>query len=124
MIASVANLYYTLLMLDSQQQVTRETADRWKKSVETMRSMKEAGMTTEAGVAQYEGNYYAIESSLRDLDHQLRQVENSLCSLLGRTPQAVGRGSFSSRHLPREITVAFPSSFFPTGPTSVLPSSP
>lgn len=108
LIASVANLYYTLLMLDSQQQVTRETADRWKKSVETMRSMKEAGMTTEAGVAQYEGNYYAIESSLRDLDHQLRQVENSLCSLLGRTPQAVGRGSFSSRHLPREITVGVP----------------
>ena len=108
LIASVANLYYTLLMLDSQQQVTRETAAKWKTSVETMRSMKEAGMTTEAGVAQYEGTYYSIESSLRDLDHQIRQIENSLCSLLGRTPQAVERGSLAAQRLPEQISVGVP----------------
>lgn len=108
LIASVANLYYTLLMLDSQRQVTAETAEKWKKSVETMRSMKEAGMTTEAGVAQYEGTYYSIESSIRDIDHQIRQIENSLCSLLGRTPQAVERGSFADQRIPRDIVVGVP----------------
>lgn len=108
LIASVANLYYTLLMLDSQRQVTAETAEKWKKSVETMRSMKEAGMTTEAGVAQYEGTYYSIESSIRDIDHQIRQIENSLCSLLGRTPQAVERGSFADLRIPRDIVVGVP----------------
>ena len=83
LISSVANLYYTLLMLDSQYTVTEETAAKWRQSVETMRAMKEAGMTNEAGVAQYEGNTYAIEASLHDIAYQRTQIENSLCSLLG-----------------------------------------
>ena len=108
LIAGVANLYYTLLMLDSQQEVTRQTAEKWRRSVETMRSMKDAGMTTEAGVAQYEGTYYSIESSLRDIAHQIRQVENSLCSVLGRTPQPVERGRLDSQQLPERIVVGVP----------------
>ena len=108
LISGVANLYYTLLMLDAQEQVTRETAAKWKKSVETMRSMKEAGMTNEAGVAQYEGTYYSIEASLRDLLHQIRQVENSLCSVLGRAPQSVERGSLYVQRMPENLVVGIP----------------
>ncbi len=108
LIAGVANLYYTLLMLDSQEQVTRQTADKWKKSVEIMRAMKEAGMTTEAGVAQYEGTYYSILTSLSDLAHNIRQTENSLCSLLGRAPRAIGRGSLDAQQMPRELVVGIP----------------
>lgn len=108
LIAGVANLYYTLLMLDAQERVTRETADKWKKSVETMRNMKEAGMTTEAGVAQYEGTYYSIEASLRDLGHTIRQTENSLCSLLGRAPQAIERGSLAAQRMPEYLVVGVP----------------
>lgn len=108
LIASVANLYYTLLMLDSQQEVTRQTAAKWKKSVETMRSMKDAGMTNEAGVAQYEGTYYSIESSLRDIAHQIRQIENSLCSVLGRTPQVIERGSLDAQRMPENLVVGVP----------------
>ncbi|MCM1150426.1 MAG: TolC family protein [Alistipes sp.] len=108
LISGVANLYYTLLMLDSQQQVTRQTADKWRKSVETMRAMKEAGMTNEAGVAQYEGNYYSIEASLHDIDYQIRQVENNLCSVLGRTPQSVERGSLDAQRMPENLVVGVP----------------
>lgn len=108
LIASVANLYYTLLMLDSQYEVSRETAAQWRKSVETMRAMKDAGMTNEAGVAQYEGNYYSIEASLHDLAYQIRQVENNLCSVLGRTPQAVERGSLNAQRMPERLTVGVP----------------
>lgn len=108
LIASVANLYYTLLMLDSQYEVSRETAAQWRKSVETMRAMKDAGMTNEAGVAQYEGNYYSIEASLHDLAYQIRQVENNLCSVLGRTPQAVERGSLNAQRMPERLTVGIP----------------
>ena len=108
LIAGVANLYYTLLMLDSQEQVTRRTADKWKKSVEIMRAMKEAGMTTEAGVAQYEGTYYSILTALSDLAHNIRQTENSLCSLLGRAPRAIGRGSLDAQQMPRELVIGIP----------------
>lgn len=108
LIAGTANLYYTLLMLDGQLAVTRETAAKWRQSVETMRSLKEAGMTNEAGVAQYEGTYYSTEASVHDLDYQLRQVENSLCALLGEAPHTIARGTLDAQQLPERLTVGVP----------------
>lgn len=108
LIAGIANYYYTLLMLDSQYEVTHETAEKWRQSVETMRAMKEAGMTNEAGVAQYEGTYYSIEASLHDLEFQIRQVENSLCSLLGEAPHHLERGRLEGQRLPEQIAVGVP----------------
>ena len=108
LIAGVANLYYTLLMLDSQEAITRETADKWSKSVETMRSMKEAGMTNEAGVAQYEGTYYAMEASLHDIAYQIRQTENSLCSVLGQTPHVIERGTLEAQRMPDDLAIGVP----------------
>ena len=105
LIASVANLYYTLLMLDSQYEVTGETARKWEETVRTMRAMKDAGMTNEAGVAQYEGSYYAIEASLHDLEYSIREAENSLCSVLG---QEITRGSLDNQQLPQELAVGVP----------------
>lgn len=108
LIASVANLYYTLLMLDSQYEVTGETARKREETVRTMRAMKDAGMTNEAGVAQYEGSYYAIEASLHDLEYSIREAENSLCSVLGLAPQEITRGSLDNQQLPQELAVGVP----------------
>lgn len=108
LVAGIANLYYTLLMLDSQYEVTDETAGKWRESVRTMRAMKEAGMTNEAAVAQYEANTLAIEASLHDLAYQIRQVENSLCTILAQAPHPVRRGSLESQQLPDDLTVGVP----------------
>lgn len=108
LIASVANLYYTLLMLDSQYDVSKQTAAKWRESVETMRAMMQAGMTNDAGVKQMEANYYAIEASLFDLEEQIRNVENSLSSLLGEAPTRIVRGSLDGQDFPEELTVGVP----------------
>ena len=108
LIAGVANLYYTLLMLDSQYEITAQTADRWREGVRAMQAMKEAGMTTEAGVAQYEATYLSIEASLRDLKYQIREVENSFCSLLAVGPQTIVRGKLEAQEVPAELTVGIP----------------
>ena len=108
LIASVANLYYTLLMLDSQYTVTEETAAKWRQSVEMMRAMKEAGLTNEAAVAQYEANTLSIEASLHDLAYQRTQTENSLCSLLGEAPHPIERGMLEAQHMPETLAVGVP----------------
>lgn len=108
LITSVANLYYTLLMLDQQYEVSKQTAAKWHESVETMRAMMQAGMTNDAGVKQMEANYYAIEASLYDLQEQIRNVENSLSSLLGEAPTQILRGSLSTQEFPEELTVGVP----------------
>ncbi len=108
LIASVANLYYTLLMLDSQYTVTEETAAKWRQSVEMMRAMKDAGLTNEAGVAQYEANTLSIEASLHDLAYQRTQTENSLCSLLGEAPHPIERGLLEAQQMPATLAVGVP----------------
>ncbi|MEG2613170.1 MAG: TolC family protein, partial [Alistipes sp.] len=82
-ISGIANMYYTLLTLDNQYAVSKQTAAKWRESVETMRAMKQAGMTNEAAVSQTAANCYSIEASLCDLEYQIREVENSLASVLG-----------------------------------------
>lgn len=108
LIASVANLYYTLLMLDSQYEVSIQTAEKWKESVTTMQAMMKAGMTTSAGVAQTEANYYSIISSLEDLRYSIRETENSLANLLGDVPHTIQRGKLADQVLPEELTVGVP----------------
>ena len=108
LIASVANLYYTLLMFDSQYEVTKETAAKWEESVRTMREMKAAGMTNEAGVAQYEGSYYGIVASLNDIEYSIRETENSLCSVLGEVPHEIVRGRLDEQQLPDNLAVGVP----------------
>lgn len=108
LIASVANLYYTLLMLDSQYNVTEETAAKWRQSVEMMQAMKQAGLANEAAVAQYEANTLSIEASLHDLAYQRTQAENSLCSLLGEAPHTITRGELADQQMPQTLAVGVP----------------
>ena len=108
LIAGIANLYYTLLMLDSQYEVSREMADKWIESVDKMRAMKEAGMANEAAVAQYEGNSLSVQASLQDIVYSIRQVENTLATLLGETPHAIARGRLDAQQLPDELLVGVP----------------
>ena len=116
LIASVANLYYTLLMLDSQYNVSKQTAAKWRESVETMRAMMQAGMTNDAGVKQMEANYYAIEASLFDLEEQIRNVENSLSSLLGEAPRSFERGTLDEQILPENLVVGIPAQMLSNRP--------
>ena len=108
LIAGVANLYYSLLMLDSQYEVTERTAVKWRESVRTMRALKEAGYANEAGVAQYEANTLAIEASLHDLAYQRTQVENSLCSMLGQAPHTIARGRLENQRMTNDLMVGVP----------------
>ena len=108
LIATIANGYYTLLMLDKQLAITEETAISWQQSVEIMKAMKLAGMTNEAAVAQSEANCYAIAASIPALQQQIRETENTLSTLLYQAPQAIKRGSFDEQTLPEILHVGVP----------------
>lgn len=108
LVASVANLYYTLLMLDRQCEISTCTAAYWKENVETMQAMKRAGMATEDAVAQSEANYYAIEASVLTLHRQIKETENSLSVLLGETPGAIERGRLEDWRQPAGLTLGVP----------------
>ena len=108
LIANVANLYYTLLMLDEQQRISQETVVKWRESVRTMRALMEAGMTNEAAVSQTEASCSQVEASLLDLEQQIRETENAVCILLGKVPGAVERGQLEGQTFPQELQVGIP----------------
>ena len=107
-IAGVANLYYTLEMLDEQLHTTNSTIVLWKKNVEAMEAMLEAGMTNAAAVAQTKANYYELLASVPQLESSIRQAENTLCVLLAEAPHAVARGEFSENPLNLDMSVGLP----------------
>lgn len=110
LIANTANLYYTLLMLDRQLQITEGTAEILRKNTETMIAMKEAGFynTTEAAVEQSRAAYAQVQASIPDIRSSIREVENSLCLLLGEPAHGIERSVLEEQQLPNEFSVGIP----------------
>ena len=107
-IASIANMYYTLLMLDRQLAISEETSVIWRRNVETMRMLKERAAVNEAAVVQSEANSYALDASLFDLRRQIRETENSLSVLLGMAPQRIERGELPAQPIAAKLTAGVP----------------
>ena len=109
-IANVANMYYTLLMLDRQLQITESTADILKKNVETVEAMKDAGIynTTSAGVEQTRAAYAQVLASLPSMRQSIRETENALCLMLNQPAQEIERGVLEDQQLPTEFSAGIP----------------
>ena len=99
-ICGIANIYYTLLMLDRQVEITTETAAIYKENVRAMEAMKLAGYVNEAAVTQMRAASHQVEASLLDLKRQGRETENSLSVLLAKDPQTIERGILADQIMP------------------------
>lgn len=95
LIASIANNYYTLLMLDEQLRITRQSIQNQKENLEVIIAMKEAGMQTEAAVNQASADYYNVMYSEKELMKQIRLVENCIALLINETPHTIARVSIN-----------------------------
>ncbi|MCI9608393.1 MAG: TolC family protein [Muribaculaceae bacterium] len=86
-IGAVANTYYALVALENSLTLSRNTAELWKQSVQTMKDFKEAGRVNEAAVVQSSAQYYSILASITDLEVQLDQMNNTMSLLMNVMPQ-------------------------------------
>ena len=108
LIAGIANVYYTLLMLDEQLAISQQTEDAWKETVASTRALMDAGLANEAATSQMEAAYYSVQTSILDLKEQINQVENSLALLLAETPRRYERGKLADQRLPEDVAVGVP----------------
>jgi outer membrane protein TolC len=108
LIAGMANCYYTLLLLDEQLSISENTLVLWAENVKTMKAMKEAGMTNEAGVAQIEASYLATEASVVTLKTQIEEMENTISNMLAKVPGPVKRGKLENQSFPEQLSVGVP----------------
>lgn len=108
LISGIANTYYTLLMLDEQLDLSRQTVEAWKETVVSARALMNAGQYDEAAVSQMEATYYSVQTSVLDLEEQINQAENSMALLLAETPRTYERGKLSEQVLPETFSTGIP----------------
>ncbi len=107
-VSAVANLYYTLQMLDEQLRTTKETVVIWQKNVNAMEAMQQAGLTTNAAVAQARANFYELQTTIPTLEHSIRQTENALCVILNEAPHPIARSAFNADAFPADFSTGVP----------------
>jgi len=103
-ISNIANMYYTLLMLDRQLQLVNNMADLTKQTWDMMKARQELGGARSTAVQSSEANYYSVLAQATDLKRQIRETENSLSLLLGQSAQAIPRGQLEDQSLPTNLS--------------------
>ena len=109
LVATVAIQYYTIMALDAQYEIYKETEANWRENVRVTEHLLDAGRYTADAVYQAKANYYSVCNSLLDIEQQLHQAENQMCSLIGKvsgTP--IVRGKLSDWTTPSIIEVGIP----------------
>ena len=104
LISNIANMYYTLMMLDKQLEIVENMSGLTKDTWDIMKLQKELGRVKETGVQSAESNYYSVLAQATDLKRQIRETENSLSLLLGQSAQTISRGKLENQSLPTNFS--------------------
>ncbi|MCQ2340901.1 MAG: TolC family protein [Paludibacteraceae bacterium] len=108
LIANVAEMYYTLLMLDEEKRVAIATQATWEETVDIIKQMKQAGMANEIAVSQLEASCYEIQTTVITLTHRIREVENAMRLALNEAGVPIVRSSLYDQTMPTEFNVGIP----------------
>lgn len=108
LIATIADSYYSLLMLDSQLSISLSTLESWNKSIKTMELLKRAGESNDVAVLQAEASRLSLESAILQTRKSINETENSLCVLLGIEPQQIKRGTIGNQNFPDKLAIGIP----------------
>lgn len=108
LLATIANSYYTLLMLDRQLAINERTMESWKEMENTLEALKRAGRSNDAAVLQARASRLALEASVLSVRKSIQETENSLSVLLAMSPQPIERGTLEGQQFPDRLSVGLP----------------
>ena len=106
--ANVANLYYTLVMLDRELVIEEETERLWEESLESIRALYDAGLAQSPAVYQMEASVAQVKTEIIDLRNNILITEASLCNLLAEPPHHIERAPFGSFQMPEQLHLGLP----------------
>lgn len=108
LVATIAESYYTLLMLDEQVRITTETIESWKEYIRSLHALMNAGEANRSTVSQAEASRVSAEASLLSLQRQTSEMENSLSAILGQVSTHIDRSTLTDQTFPEHLAVGVP----------------
>lgn len=108
LIATIANSYYMLLMLDRQLIISEQTLITWKETEHSIEVLKRAGKSNDAAVLQAKANRLALEASVVSIRKSIRETENVLSALLADTSHDIMRGALQKQQFPDTLSAGLP----------------
>ncbi|MBP5258752.1 MAG: efflux transporter outer membrane subunit [Prevotella sp.] len=103
LVSNVANMYYTLLMLDKQLQIVNDMTVLTKETWDMMKLQMEFGRARSTSVQSAEANYYSVQTQAVDIQRQIRETENALSLVMGEPAHGIARGTLENQSLPAKF---------------------
>lgn len=108
LVATIAESYYTLLMLDEQLNISNETLANWDETIATLEALVQAGKANDVAVHQARANRASLEASIQTVRKSICETENALSALLKEPAHSIERGTLNSQHFSDDISVGLP----------------
>ena len=102
-VSGIANMYYTLLMLDRQLEILNDMSGLTKDTWDMMKLQMQLGRYRSTSVQSAEASHYSVLTQIEDMKRQIREVENSLSLLIGQPAQTIRRGKLADQVLPSQF---------------------
>ncbi|MBP5430214.1 MAG: efflux transporter outer membrane subunit [Elusimicrobiaceae bacterium] len=87
--ADVAKQYFTMLMLDEQIKIAKQTVSAREENVRIYQTRYDAGYATEVDLRRVQANLQSVKAQEDSLRLQLAKTETALAVLLGKSPRAI-----------------------------------
>ena len=111
LVSDLASDYFTLLQLDLQLQITRQTVSTQTDSVKLTKLRLDRGVATKLDVLQAQQVLDTANAQIPDLERAIAQEENAISILVGDYPHDVARGlPLVEQTLPPGVPPGLPSS--------------
>jgi len=116
LVSDIATNYFSLLAFDAQLKITERALAYRTEDVVTIKVLKESDVVTGAAVVQSEANRYAAEVTIPDLKQDIRETENRISILIGRSPDSIARNTLSTQGIDIDLKTGIPAQLLSNRP--------
>jgi multidrug efflux system outer membrane protein len=116
-VASIANGFYRLLMLDEQLNVATRNVALNKSTLDIIKMQFNAGQVTSLAIQQAEAQLLRASQLIPEITQEINIQENALSVLTGRFPTAIERKTtFQQLAIPEELAIGIPATMLSIRP--------
>lgn len=116
LVASVAEAYFNLQMLDRQYEIINSTEQVWNKLLETQKALMQNGRAYSTAVDQMEASLLDVRIQKTDIVRYIEDSQAAICLMLGMVPGEIRRNTWGEYSVPESISTGLPAQLLENRP--------